>query len=277
MAVLHKLLRRTMIDPMALRSHPLILRLYGIYAVTVFAVVAPVVLLIVAVMPGLRRRRQVVSFSARTALWLCGISIDYVKHAPLPTDPCVVVANHASYLDGVLLCGLLPPRFAFVIKREVTGAPLVHMLLRRIGSHFVERHNRHTSARDTRSLLRASGGGKSLAIFPEGTFRAETGIGCFRVGAFAAAVAGRSSVVPVTIEGARQILPAGAWLPRPGKLRVSVYPAIRCEGSGRAEMQRLALVSRAVFLKNLAEPDLADASDTFSMAPEQAPPKSSTG
>jgi len=179
-------------------------------------------------------------------------------HAPLPGDPCVVVANHASYIDGIVLCALLPPRFGFVIKREATQAPFVHLLLRRIGAHFVERHNRHRGARDARSLLRAVGDGQSLAVFPEGTFRAEPGIGRFRVGAFAAAVAGGRPIVPVTIEGARLILPAGRWLPRPGRLRLGIYPAIDCTGQGREEMQRLAHASREVFLQALDEPDLTD-------------------
>ncbi|MFK8015949.1 MAG: lysophospholipid acyltransferase family protein [Gammaproteobacteria bacterium] len=234
----------------------MIVRLYGGYAVTVFAVVALLVLIIVAVMPGLRRRRQVARCGARAIFRLCGISIDYGELATLPTEPCVVVANHASYIDGVLLCALLPPRFGFVIKREVTRAPLVHLLLRRIGAYFVERHNRQAAASDTRSLLRAAGAGQSLAVFPEGTFQADAGLLRFRAGAFAAAVAGRRPVVPVTIQGARDILPAGVWLPRPGQLRVRVFPQIACEGEGRTEMQRLARASRAVFLRHLDEPDL---------------------
>ena len=40
-----------------------------------------------------------------------------------PSDSCVVVANHASYIDGVLLNGYLPARFGFVIKGELRGYP----------------------------------------------------------------------------------------------------------------------------------------------------------
>ena len=37
----------------------------------------------------------------------------------LPPGQCVVVCNHASYLDGVVLTAALPPQFGFVIKREM--------------------------------------------------------------------------------------------------------------------------------------------------------------
>ena len=47
-----------------------------------------------------------------------GMPIKIRWYGPLP-EPCIVVANHDSYLDGVVLAATLPPRFDFVIKREV--------------------------------------------------------------------------------------------------------------------------------------------------------------
>ena len=41
----------------------------------------------------------------------------------------MVVANHSSYLDGVVLKAMLPPRFSFVIKREAATMPVVGLLL----------------------------------------------------------------------------------------------------------------------------------------------------
>lgn len=234
---------------------------YGIYAVMVFAVVALGVLIMLIPTPGLERRRKVASRGARLIFALCGIPITQIKHAALPTEPCVVVANHASYLDGVLMCALLPARFGFVIKREVTQAPLAHYLLRRIGAYFVERHDRGGSTRDARALVRAAADGRSLAVFPEGTFRKERGIRPFKAGAFAAAVSGGHPVVPVAIDGARAILPAGQWLPRRGPLRVTYLPTISCDGEGREEMRRLADVSRHAILEHLSEPDLKTAPD----------------
>ena len=88
----------------------------------------------------------------------------------LPTGPCVIVANHASYLDGLVLKAALPARFCFVIKKEVTRVPIAGLLLRRIGSEFVDRFNRHAGGMDARRLIKAADAGQALAFFPEGTF-----------------------------------------------------------------------------------------------------------
>ena len=86
----------------------------------------------------------------------------------MPAGQCVVVANHASYLDGVVMAAALPPRFGFVIKREMNDVPAAGLLLRRIGSEFVERFNRHKGG-DRRAARAAYRGERPLAgVLPRG-------------------------------------------------------------------------------------------------------------
>lgn len=125
----------------------------------------------------------------------------------LPAGACVVVANHASYLDGIVLKAALPARFSFVIKKEITDVPLASLLLRRIGSEFVDRFNRQAGAIDARRLIKAAAGGQALVFFPEGTFIAQPGLGKFHTGAFATAARAALPIVPVVIRGTRTIGP----------------------------------------------------------------------
>ena len=144
----------------------------------------------------------------------------------LPAGPCVVVANHASYLDGVVLKAALPARFSFVIKKEVTRVPIAGLLLRRIGSEFVDRFNRHAGGMDARRLIKAADAGQALAFFPEGTFLAQPGLGKFHTGAFAIAARAELPIVPIAIRGTRRILPSGRFLPRPGRIEIQVLPPL---------------------------------------------------
>ena len=173
----------------------------------------------------------------------------------------MVVANHASYLDGVVMAAALPPRFGFVIKREMNEVPVAGLLLRRIGSEFVERFNRHKGATDARRVLRTAASGHSLVFFPEGTFTPEVGLGKFHTGAFAIAARAACPVVPAVILGTRRNMPATRVLPRPGSHR----GALRCSRSSRCRTSALKIwrvklrdASRAAILAQLGEPDLAD-------------------
>jgi len=231
-------------------------RVYGLYAVVAIGVVAIICLILLLVTPGLQRRRRLARRCARIAFGVAGIPLTTIGTEQINARPCVVVANHASYLDGMILTAALPPCFSFVIKREVTSVPFVHLLLRRIGSQFVERFERHRRGVDARRILRAAASGEALAFFPEGTFRREPGLGRFHAGAFAAANRAGLPVVPVVIRGSRELFPADAWLPRRGRLEVIVRPAIDAEGVASEAVVRLRDESRRAILELLDEPDL---------------------
>jgi 1-acyl-sn-glycerol-3-phosphate acyltransferase len=228
---------------------------YGLYAWLAFTAVTLPTLGLVAVLPGEQRRRALVRGAARLLFALIGATPRLRGLANLPAEPCVVVSNHASYLDGVILTAVLPARFSFVIKREMTRVPLAHFLLRRIGSAFVERNDTRTGARDARRILRRARDRQSLAFFPEGTFTAEPGLRRFHNGAFVTALRGGSPVVPVVIRGSRAMLPAGRWLPVPGRLEVSIQPPVD-QGATNAATGSLMTAARDRILEELGEPDL---------------------
>jgi 1-acyl-sn-glycerol-3-phosphate acyltransferase len=199
---------------------------YGFYAVFAFMVAGVAALLLVLLPLGIVARRQIAHFSARAFFALAFMPIRVIDDRHLPAGPCVVVANHASYLDGVVLKAALPARFSFVIKKEVSRVPLAGLMLRRIGSEFVDRFNRHAGGMDARRLIKAADSGQALAFFPEGTFLAQPGLGKFHTGAFAIAARADLPVVPISIRGTRHILPSGRFLPRPGRIDVQVLPPL---------------------------------------------------
>ena len=177
----------------------------------------------------------------------------------LPAGQCVVVANHASYLDGVVMTAALPPRFGFVIKREMNDVPGAGLLLRRLGSEFVERFDRHKGATDARRVLRTAANGHSLVFFPEGTFKHEVGLGKFHTGAFAIAARAECPVVPAVILGTRRNMPATRILPRPGPIEVRYgQPIVPVAGGSEDPVLKLRDESRAAILSQLGEPDLID-------------------
>ncbi len=160
--------------------------LWGIWGWLSFTLAVSFALIVTMVVPGPERRRRLVTGAAKATFVMARVRVIVRGIDYLPADSCIVVANHASNLDGVLLNGYLPSRFSFVIKGEMRAIPVAHFLLRRSGSKFVERYEISGSSRDARQIVKAAVGGESLAFFPEGTFIKEPGIGHFRAGAFVA-------------------------------------------------------------------------------------------
>ena len=194
--------------------------LWGLYAWLLVVLLLLVAALPVLVLPRLAQRRGAAGLICRAYFLLCGLPVHRIGMDRLPAGPCIVVANHASYLDGPLLFAVLPPRFAFVIKKEASRIPLAGLLMRRLGHHFVNRSNRHEGANDARRILRAVSQGESVAFFPEGTFGAQTGVARFHTGAFLTAARAGVPVAPVAIRGTRRALRAKTFVPRWSRIEV---------------------------------------------------------
>ena len=236
---------------------------YALYAAALFLLVGLTASLAARLLPGLERRRRAARTLARAFLRGAGMRLTVRALDHLPQGQCVIVANHASYLDGLVFTAALPPRFAFVIKREMAGVPLAGWFLRRIGSEFVERFDRKRGAADALRVLRNAANGHSLVFFPEGTFTTEPGLLKFHAGAFTTAVRAGCPVVPAVVRGTRTALSPRGNLPRPGRIEVSILPPIPPpHGVPAHSAPLLRARARAAILATLCEPDLTCCADS---------------
>jgi 1-acyl-sn-glycerol-3-phosphate acyltransferase len=166
------------------------------------------------------------------------------------------VANHASYLDGLVLVAALPGETAFVAKKELATQVFAGRFLPRIGALFVERVDPERGARDTQITLTAARAGRRLLFFPEGTLSRMPGLMAFHLGAFVTAVEADLPVVPVTLRGTRSILRGEQWFPRRGSVNLHIGAPIFPEGKDFAAAIRLRDAARAATLAHCGEPDL---------------------
>ena len=230
---------------------------YAAYAHFIFWLLAPPVWLLVALLPRASWRWTVMRQGARLLLRLGHIPLSVEKVEQLPQgQACVIVTNHASYLDGVMLVAALPIEFAFVAKAELGRQFIPRRFLRRIGAVFVERFDKQRGVADARRTLQTVQAGRSVLFFSEGTFTRMPGLLPFQMGAFVAAAEAGVPVVPVTIRGTRSLLRDASWFPRRGMVRVIVAAPILPEGTDWAAAVKLRNATRAALLVHLGEPDL---------------------
>jgi 1-acyl-sn-glycerol-3-phosphate acyltransferase len=230
---------------------------YSVYLWVVAAIAAVVGFVLAVVLPQ-RAARQVWRAITRLAVRLSGVPVTVEGLDRVPgSGPVVVVANHASYLDGALLFGLLPARFTFAAKEEFERNLFTRIAFRKAGAFFVERFDGAKGVEDTRELSELAKAGSALAIFPEGTFTRMPGVRPFRMGAFVIAAEAGVPVVPVAFRGTRSMLRADGWIFRRGPIRVVFGEPIRPEGRDWAAAVKLRDAAREEILRHCGEPDLA--------------------
>jgi 1-acyl-sn-glycerol-3-phosphate acyltransferase len=140
----------------------------------------------------------------RTAARILGdhrVSVE--TSGPRPIGPVVVVANHVSYLDPLVVSSVVP--CLSVAKGEIRSWPLIGRGMMGLGVLFVNRGHAYSGAVVLRRALRALRSGTAVLNFPEGTTSDGANVGPFRRGAFGLARLAGVPVVParVTYDDAR--------------------------------------------------------------------------
>ena len=232
---------------------------WGTWAWIVFCTLSAAALCAVMVLPSVASRRRAAWMLARAAIRLIGLPLRVEGLDRLPaTGPRIVVANHASYLDAILLGAVLPPNFSFIAKRELAEVVLIGLALGRLGVVFVERFDHAQGALDTRALQTRVAAGESMVFFPEGSFRRASGLQPFKLGAFVIAAETGTPLVPVTLNGTRSLLRDKAWLPNRSDIRVMIGAAFLPTRTGWGQALELRDAARKWIALTLAEPTLND-------------------
>jgi len=239
--------------------------LYAAYCLLLFLILAPVTWLAVVLLPKeswrwvyMRSVGRFLAAASFTPLHVQGLE-------NLPRDgSCILVSNHASYLDNFVMATILPPGFSFVAKAELNKNFISRIFLKRIRTEFAERFDRHKSIEDARRIVTAAQKGRRLLFFAEGTFTRIPGLRSFHMGAFEAAVEADVPVVPIAIRGTRSMLRDVSMFPRRGAIIVTVGKPVAPRSLKDAATHdswttalKLRDAVREFILKHCGEPDLS--------------------
>ena len=122
----------------------------------------------------------------------------------------VVMSNHQSLYDIPVLITALPLCLRMVAKAELFKVPLWSQAMKAAGFVPVHRGQRNKALQDLRAAQDALSRGINIWIAPEGTRSPDGQLLQFKSGGFMLAAAAKVPVLPVTIDGTRNILPARA-------------------------------------------------------------------
>ena len=205
---------------------------FAVFAWSVLVVVGAPVWLGVLALPTVRLRWQLIGSAGRALGVLVGVRFQATGVPPKLTGAYVVVANHMSFLDGLLLIESFPSPLTFVAGDVLADQRIAGPFLRRLGCEFVSRDAVAKEVASARKLTEVLRSGRPLAVFPEGGLDRAVGVRPFHLGAFGAATEVGAPVVPVGISGSRDVLRPGGKFPRRGRVRVAIGDVLEPGASG---------------------------------------------
>jgi fatty-acyl-CoA synthase len=234
---------------------------YGVYALAMFALLLIPLWLVIRLARDRRRAARYLRRGTRLMLFASGVPVRVIERELLArleeSGPWIFAPNHSSYLDILVALSILPAGVRFVVKGEVDRMPLFGAIARRSGQFMFDRGDPQARIRQTKEVSAALEHGESVVIYPEGTFTPFIGIRPFQLGTFKAAVDTRRPICPVALRGAREIWRDQSYLPRPGRVTVTIGPLVtpdRAAGDDWHEVVRLRDRTREIIARNSGEP-----------------------
>ncbi len=126
-----------------------------------------------------------------------------------PKQSYVLVSNHQSQYDIFLLYGWLGVDFKWVMKKELRKVLGIGVACDRLGHIFIDRSNHAAALATLETAKERIVDGTSVIFFPEGTRSRDGQLKKFKKGAFRMAVDLGLPILPLTVTGTRDVLPAG--------------------------------------------------------------------
>ncbi len=217
-----------------------------------------------------RSKREATNFA--TALYgdigaaIAGIELEVHGEENLwKSRPCVILLNHQSKADVIIMAKLVRRDMGGVAKKEARDVPVLGKLLELAGIVFVDRKNSGNAIKAMEPLIDAiKNEGKSIVIAPEGTRTLTPKLNPFKKGAFHLAMQAGVPILPVVIHNANDVAPKNEFIMRPAKVRVDVLAPIDTSAWTVGALDRHVAEVRNLYLRALGQaeqpvPDLRKA------------------
>jgi len=180
---------------------------------------------------------------SRAICTLSGVKIEVESHAVLDrAHSYVFMANHLSTIDIWALYVVLPLPVRMIAKKQLAAIPLFGWAMWAGRFIFIDRHNAISARRSIDRAKERIRAGASVLLFPEGTRSRDGQLQPFKKGGFHLAIDAGAPIVPVAIQGTRELMPRGSLRVKPGRVRLIIRAPIPTEGL--AAEDRNALLER---------------------------------
>ena len=163
-------------------------------------------------MAGCKKKSyQATRFWAFGLLWFCGIKVSSKNRCNIPKTPFLILFNHRSYIDILVLFWATPERLHFGAKKILFSIPLFGFAMKKMGHIPIQRESPKKMHYLYKSLQERVKNGDCFALSPEGGRHTGSGLARFKKGPFVFALYHQITALPVLIHKAEECMPKGSW------------------------------------------------------------------
>lgn len=184
------------------------------------------------------------------ALFISGVKININNIDEFDeNNTYLIISNHKSNLDPMLLVYLFKKPITFICKKELRSAPILGAWFEDVGCLFMDRENARQATKIISTGAKTLEEGKSVLIFPEGTRVEEDKIGEFKSGSFKLAIKSNVDILPITIFNSNKILKRGNKLVK-GEVIITIGQPIQWKNRNIIKTQELSDYTKDI-IKNV--------------------------
>ncbi|MCK5542538.1 MAG: 1-acyl-sn-glycerol-3-phosphate acyltransferase [Desulfobacterales bacterium] len=177
---------------------------------------------------------------AKTACFLVPLNVKILGEENFSTKKSyIVVANHQSLTDIIILQAYVKLTIKWVIKKELESIPLFGFACKKLGCIYVDRFNHAFALASMRRAQNNLSKHSSVLFFPEGTRTRDGKLLDFKKGAFRFAMATGIPILPVTIKDSIKILPVDSLDVSPGTATVTIHPPINIKNKSLEDLDQI--------------------------------------
>lgn len=198
--------------------------------------------------------RYIASNWAKIVGWMAPmlVTVEGAENAD-PDRSYVVVCNHQSQFDILLVYGWLKLDLKWVMKAELRKLPAIGIGCEKAGHIFIDRSDPEQARRAVSEALNKVGDGVGILFFAEGSRSKDGRLRPFKKGAFRLAAEQNLPILPVTVSGTGKIQPAKTILFFPGRAKMVIHPAIEVPEGQTHDVRELIQETRAAIASALPE------------------------
>jgi 1-acyl-sn-glycerol-3-phosphate acyltransferase len=196
---------------------------------------------------------------ARTIGYLAPMLVSVIGRENFdPKQSYVIISNHRTLFDIVVLYGWIGIDFKWVMKQELRKIPGLGIGCEKIGHIFIDRSNSEKAIASINAAKDKLINGTSVLFFPEGKRSDTNEMREFKKGAFRLAIEFQLPILPVTLINTSKILPNHTLKLLPGRAKLVFHKPIDIKNYSEANMQDLMDISRAAIKSGIDQYETPD-------------------